>query len=550
MADPKRLIVPREPTPTPGRPATTHATRHLPQDIVNEQLGRLALFSLIGVALWTTGLVMDQIILVTVPTAFEFDPRKTAVLEVLGILASGLMFVYFRYGRHSSETKIDVSLVYMILNAAAIAAMNSWVSPPPLKAQMLQLSWIPILLLVYSMIAPVSPGKILGAGLVAASLDPLGVWLAHLRGVEVPSPLQTFVLFWPNYVMACLATIPSRFLRNYGQKLRKARELGSYELVRLLGNGGMGEVWEAKHRLLARRAAVKLVRPEVLGASSDGEARLLLKRFEREAQATAALNSPHTIQVFDFGSTHEGNFYYVMELLMGRDLESLVREFGPVPSSRAGYLLRQVCHSLADAHARGLVHRDIKPANIYVCRMGLEFDFVKVLDFGLVKLNDQSSAARLQTLMTAEQRTTGTPAYMAPEIILGEATVDRRADVYALGCVAYYLLTGQLVFEADTPMKMLLQHVQAPPIPPSQRTELPIPRELDELVLACLQKDPNHRPQSAEVVFKMACGCRSGDGWNSDLAKTWWDKHLPEFTGPLHLGDLRAEAPDRSPVLQ
>ena len=183
----------------------------------------------------------------------------------------------------------------------------------------------------------------------------------------------------------------------------------------------MGEVWEAKHRLLARRAAVKLVRPELLGASSDVEARLVLKRFEREAQATAALSSPHTIQVFDFGSTDDGTFFYVMELLMGRDLESLVREFGPVPAARAGFLLRQVCHSLADAHARGLVHRDIKPANIYVCRMGLEYDFVKVLDFGLVKLNNQVSGERIQTLMTADQRTTGTPAYMAPEIILGES---------------------------------------------------------------------------------------------------------------------------------
>ena len=315
----------------------------------------------------------------------------------------------------------------------------------------------------------------------------------------MPSPFETFIIFWPNYVAAALSIVPSRFLRHVGHKLSKARELGSYELINLLGHGGMGEVWEAKHRLLARRAAVKLVRPEVLGASSDVEARLLLKRFEREAQATAALNSPHTIQVFDFGSTDDGTFFYVMELLMGRDLESLVREFGPVPAARVGYLMRQVSHSLADAHARGLVHRDIKPANIYVCRMGLEYDFVKVLDFGLVKLNSQAAGERIQTLMTADQRTTGTPAYMAPEIILGEATVDRRADVYALGCVAYYALTGQLVFEADTPMKMLLQHVQAEPIPPSQRTELPIPREIDELVLACLQKDPNKRPQSAEV---------------------------------------------------
>ena len=241
----------------------------------------------------------------------------------------------------------------------------------------------------------------------------------------------------------------------------------------------------------------------------------MLRRFEREAQATAALSSPHTIRLFDFGVTHEGTFYYVMELLSGRDLESLVREFGPVPANRAIHLLRQVCHSLADAHARGLVHRDIKPANIYVCRMGLEYDFVKVLDFGLVKFNDKSASSVAQeTMLTASNTTTGTPAFMAPEVILGQTDVDRRADVYALGCVAYYLLTGQFVFEADTPMKMFLHHVQTTPTPPSQRTELPIPRELDDLVMACLEKDPNKRPQDAERLFEMAChcGCERGLG--------------------------------------
>ncbi len=545
------LIAPREPTPTPGRSLTTGFSRHLPQDLINDQLGRLALFSVIAMALWTSALLIDQLVNLTIPSVYQYAGWKPRVLEAIGIIVSGLMYVYVRYARHTPETKTNVSLLYLILNAAAIAALNTWVAPPPMKAEMIQVSWIAILLLVFSMVAAVSPGKMLATALIAASLDPIGVWLAHMRGVAVPPPFQTFILFWPNYVAAALSTIPSRFLRHVGHKLSKARELGSYELVTLLGKGGMGEVWEAKHRLLARRAAVKLVRPELLGASSDVEAKLVLRRFEREAQATAALNSPHTIQVFDFGSTDDGTFYYVMELLMGRDLESLVREFGPVPAARAGYLLRQVCHSLADAHARGLVHRDIKPANIYVCRMGLEYDFVKVLDFGLVKLNNQPSGERIQTLMTADQRTTGTPAYMAPEVILGEAIVDRRADVYALGCVAYYALTGQLVFEADTPMKMLLQHVQAEPIPPSQRTELPIPRELDELVLSCLQKDPNKRPQNAEVLLGMAMGCKSGDCWNQDLAKGWWGKHLPEFTVPLSLGDYgSSESRDRAVVLQ
>src|SRR4029434_6035361 len=186
-----------------------------------------------------------------------------------------------------------------------------------------------------------------------------------------------------------------------------------------------------------------------------------LKRFEREAQATAALNSPHTIQVFDFGITQDGTFYYVMELLAGRDLESLVREFGPLSAARTIYLLRQVCHSLADAHARGLIHRDIKPANIYVRRVRLDYDLVQVLGVGLVKVRGR--APDMETLAALDHSTSGTPAYMAPEAILGDTEVDRRADVYALGCVAYFLLTGQLVFEADTPMRMFVQHLQTTP---------------------------------------------------------------------------------------
>jgi serine/threonine-protein kinase len=185
---------------------------------------------------------------------------------------------------------------------------------------------------------------------------------------------------------------------------------------------------------------------------------------------------------------------------------------------------------------------------MYVCRMGLDYDFVKVLDFGLVTFNDKTTMN--QTLLTSEHTTTGTPAYMAPEIILGEGEIDRRADVYSLGCVAYYLLTGENVFDADTTMKMFMHHVQTPPIPPSQRTELPVPRELDDLVLACLEKDPNRRPQDAGQVFEIACNCHSGDSWNTGKAKIWWETHLPELTGPLTLSTTRSETIHPGVVLQ
>ena len=453
------------------------------------------------------------------------------------------MLAYVRYVPHSTEAKVGVSYGYLLLNAFGVALINGW-SGVPLRVPAMYVSWNAVVILVFSMIVWTNPRRMLVACLGAASMDPLAVWLMHLGGAPVPGVFDTFVLYLPNYACALVATFPAQVLQRLGRQLREAEKLGSYRLVERLGHGGMGEVWRAEHRLLARSAAIKLVKPEVLGAASEAEARVVMKRFEREARATAGLSSPHTIQLFDYGVTRDGACYYVMELLMGRDLESLVREFGPLPADRAMFLLRQVCHSLADAHARGLVHRDIKPANIYVCRMGLEYDFVKVLDFGLVKV--KSGAPLGQTLVTVDHRTTGTPAYMAPEIILNDAGVDRRADVYALGCVAYYLLTGQLVFEADTPMKMFLHHVQTTPMPPSQRSEMPIPRELDELVLACLEKNPDKRPQNAEELFTLACGCRTCNAWTQESARVWWETHLPELTGALTLGEPRADGPERA----
>jgi serine/threonine-protein kinase len=520
-----KVLAPRLQTPTKrqtGGPPTP-----LPQQFVVDQVQRLRLFATIAASLWTVGLVMDQLIYpYTIGTV---APRSALVIEILGITVSGITGLYVRYGRCTVETKGDVGLWYMLFNAALIAALNTYaIDPTP--DRMGRLSWITIVVLISSMVMPASPRKMLAATLAAASMDPFGVWLAHLRGVDTPSLLQTLANYVPNYSCAVVATLPAHMFRHMGRQLREAQELGSYQLVELLGQGGMGEVWRARHRMLARDAAVKLVRPEVLGASDQAEARILLSRFEREAQATAALNSPNSIRLFDFGMTDEGTFYYVMELLNGRDLESLVRDFGPLPAERAIYLLRQVCHSLAEAHARGLVHRDIKPANIYVCRAGLDYDVIKVLDFGLVKVNKRDAN---ETMLTSDQTTTGTPAYMAPEIILGQSDVDRRADVYALGCVAYFLVTGQLVFQGNTSMQILVQHVQSEPVPPSQRSELPIPPQLDELILSCLAKDPNKRPQDASELFEMTMGCTTCNGWSREGARAWWETHLPELAGPL-----------------
>ena len=402
-------VVPREPS-TPATGTGLRTTVRMPEELVAEQVQRLGLFSAVAGALWTFGLAMDLFFLRIASTTFMPSAVVTTI-ELSGIVAAAAMYAFVRYAPATAERKANLGIAFLLLNTFDIGLMNALLVP--LQVPAMHVSWTVVAILVFSMIVPTTPRKMLAACLAAASMDPLGVAIMGARGMPVPSLVNTLVLFLPNYACALVATVPSHVFQRWGRRLREAQELGSYHLTELLGRGGMGEVWLAKHRLLARSAAIKLVRPEVLGAATEADARMVMKRFEREAQATALLNSPHTIQLFDFGVTGEGTFYYVMELLTGRDLESLVREFGPLPHDRAMFLLRQVCHSLADAHARGLVHRDIKPANIYVCRMGLEYDFVKVLDFGLVKFRDRAPSG--EGLQTMDHRTTGTPAYMAPE---------------------------------------------------------------------------------------------------------------------------------------
>jgi serine/threonine-protein kinase len=283
----------------------------------------------------------------------------------------------------------------------------------------------------------------------------------------------------------------------------------------MLGCGGMGVVWRGRDRRLGRDAAIKLMRAAsrpIAGARA---------RFEIEARVTAALSSPHTIRVFEFGATADGQPFYAMELLHGCDLESLVHRFGPLPQNRALHLLAQICGAVAEVHQHGLVHGDIKPANLYTCRMGVEYDFAKVLDFGLARREHEGV---LEGVLACERITLGTPAYMAPETILGHERTDRRTDVYALGCVAFYLLTGQLVFHGDTTADVVRQHVSAQPDPPSSRTECAVSPEADALVTACLAKDPAKRPQDAAELKRQILAI--GLDWNHASAKRWWPVHL------------------------
>ena len=391
------------------------------------------------------------------------------------------------------------------------------------------LSWVAAWTPLFTVIVPTRPRQAAIAALASVSSVPVVIAIAIATGRTPlqPSPLEFFfAAVFPYLLVAVMAYVGACVVYGLGKEVTRAHELGSYLLVERLGQGGMGEVWRAKHRLLARPAAIKLIRPALTATARSGAADDALRRFEREAQVTARLSSPHTVQLYDFGVAADGGFYYVMELLDGLDLETLVRRHGPVPAERAIHLLRQVCHSLAEAESHGLVHRDIKPANLFVCRYGGEHDFLKVLDFGIVKAtNTTIDTAAL--ILTRSDTVQGTPAYLAPEQALGDSTVDGRADIYATGCVAYWLLTGALVFTADTPLGLVVHHAHTPPTPPSARSELPIPPALDHLVMACLAKNPADRPQSAKELSRRLAEIGGVAPWTDDRAREWWDTHEP-----------------------
>jgi serine/threonine-protein kinase len=286
----------------------------------------------------------------------------------------------------------------------------------------------------------------------------------------------------------------------------------------------MGEVWLARHRFLVRPAAVKLIRHDVAPGTAREQ---LVRRFEREANVTAALRSPHTVQLYDFGVNDTGSFYYVMEYLDGLDLHRLVKRFGPQPAERVVMLMRQACRSLGEAHERGLVHRDIKPANLFVTRLGTEYDYVKILDFGVVKEQAGHDATQLSNHGVVQ----GTPAFMPPEIVMGEDRIDGRADLYSLACTAYWALTAHTVFDATTPAQMLVQQVQAKAVPPSNRSELAIPKQLEAILMKCLEKEPAKRPSSALDLDVQLAQVRCDATWTNERAREWWEAHAPEVVG-------------------
>ncbi|HKE20360.1 MAG TPA: serine/threonine-protein kinase [Kofleriaceae bacterium] len=509
-------------------------------DFIQERIAIFArLISLISLAFLVVNLVTG--VAFDIPIRF-FLTSSGNVAHVTATLFIALVWLICRRGL------LSMALLELIDAAAVVGTCAAWAFlvdarfPGSVQSAV---TAVALTTLARAILVPSTASRTLRLGLLTAAptLVTMRGWLDTMLGQRAPMPGEPYgpwltVIFQVLLLgtVIAMATVATRILYDLRRSVREARELGQYALEEKLGAGGMGEVWRARHRFLVRAAAIKLIRPDLLDASR-GDPGLPLRRFEREALATAALRSPHTVQLYDFGQAEDGTLFYVMELLLGIDLEKLVARFGPVPPERAVHILVQVCQSLDEAHQNGLTHRDIKPANIFVNPVGSELDFVKVLDFGLVRLRPAETGSD-QIHLSADRPVGGTPAYTAPEIARGQASYDHRVDIYAVGCVGYWLLTGKLVFEGDSVMKMVIDHAHSPPPRPQTRTDQAIPAELERIILDCLEKDPARRPPTAAALGDRLAGCPLPRPWTRERAEDWWRTHMPQPEPERQVADV------------
>ena len=511
------------------------ANRQLSGSVLTAAVERLGKMGLLGALAFATYLVWLALL-----GGGKLGPVfGTGVgVAVAGVALSLALFGVTKLPKIPAHNVADLGNLYLFVICLALGILRH--SQASSASDLLrQVSPVVIPLLAFGALIPTVPGKALAVMLVAAAMDPLGLML--MRAHTHYSASELVVVVSSPILAALVAQQISKVVHHLNEGIVKAREVGSYKLVERLGVGGMAEVWRANHRMLRRPAAVKLIRPKVLIDHGPADSERLLRLFTREVRTTASLRSPHTIQVYDFGITREGAFYYVMELLDGIDLMTLVERFGPQPPERIASLMKQVCHSLREAHEQNFVHRDIKPANILTCSVGGDYDFVKVLDFGLV-LDRHLTSEELED----EKQFVGTPAVMAPEMLRFQAPVDARADLYALGCVGYWLLTGKRVFEAQTRADMLVMHAHQKPVLPSKRVDRLLHPALEALVMQCLEKNPNKRPQTARELSDALGALQFEHPWTDERARLWWKQNRPEHLRASSALDEKERAQLRS----
>ncbi|MDH3592665.1 MAG: serine/threonine protein kinase [Planctomycetota bacterium] len=479
--------------------------------------GRLRLFY--GVTLALAGFFYLASVFVGGLATGGFDWLGTDKIVHLGSMAviGGILGVLGRGALRAGMLLVldAVGFYVSVATGLAIYALNYSYALPSMPGI------IGLFLIARAVVVPCS-----GLGTFLMSLPaPLGLLAIQLvygtayvdRGVQVMPERFVATLVWNQVVMGAavgIATLASHMSRRLRSQAAEARRLGQYQLDESLGAGAMGEVYRAHHAMLRRPTAVKLLRPEITGEET-------IQRFEREVRETSMLTHPNTIRIYDYGRTPDGLFYYAMELLDGIDLGHCVKQFGPMPAARVIHIMSQACGALKEAHNQGLVHRDIKGGNLMLVRRAGEHDVVKVVDFGLVKDLRATDSA-----LTQVGTVCGTPETMAPEIVLGREA-SPQSDLYSLGVVGYYLLTGVSVFDVEAPMQFLTKHMSEEPPPPSKRAD--VPADLEAVILRCLRKEPKDRFAGAGDLRAALARCQDARLWTETNAKLWWEQHSPRF---------------------
>ena len=442
------------------------------------------------------------------------DPSKVVHAAAVALLF-GLYFVT-RGTQARGSSFVRGAEVVGFLGAAVLQAMMALSIPIDARPDMIVLLALTLLMLTRAIVVPSSLRRTIT--LTALAGVPILV-ICGLAASKVapkptlPSPVAIIVvssaMWWALVVL--LAALATETIFGLRREVREARQLGQYQLVEKIGEGGMGTVYRAHHALLRRPTAIKLLPPDRNGPED-------VARFEREVQLTASLSHPNTVTIFDYGRTPDGTFYYAMELLDGLNLEQIVEASGPLSVARAIHVMRHVAAALVEAHGAGLVHRDIKPANVLLCKQGGALDVVKVVDFGLVKRLHGGDGDPAATESRVE-RITGTPLYLSPEAIVKPTSVGPSSDLYALGAMTYYLLTGAPPFRADTVVELCAAHLHKTPEPLESRTSVEIPRELSTLILGCLAKSTADRPANARALVDALTPLAAQHPWSQDDAE-------------------------------
>jgi serine/threonine-protein kinase len=508
---PQRLLAALRPDPA--------TSLELPRDLLHDSRRRVRVAAALAVLAYGVFLTVE---LSRVVGGSDLEHAIDVTHDLLGLTLCGSLLLVASLRSIGDRSVLRIALAGEVLLSALISLAVPWAAYVRL-GHLPGLTWVVPVIILFPLLVPAAPATSVLVSILSASTIPAGLFvLSSTNRIAVHASD-----YWAQCVTAAVAvftaSIAARTIYGANRQAAAARRMGSYELIAPLGHGGMGEVWKAEHLLLSRPAAVKLILPERLTVASEQRDEVV-KRFTREAQVTASLRSPHTVSLFDFGTSADGTFYFAMELLDGLNAERFIYRFGPLEPRRVVHWLLQACHSLGEAHARNLVHRDIKPANLFVCRYGRDVDFVKVLDFGLIK----PLVPPTDVGLTSAGVRLGTPGYMAPEQVFGLAT-DPRTDLYALGCVAYWLICGKKPFEAESAGELMRLHAQATPPTVSSQAPGPVPKRLEALILSCLAKEPAGRPIDADHVAAELRQCLEDEPqWSDEDAQAWWARNLQE----------------------